>query len=591
MPHNSIVSLAAILLAASTACPAAETKYEANWASLDSRPMPAWFNEAKFGIFICWGPYSVPSWAPKGQYAEWYGNHMRQKDSPTARFHERVYGKDFKYERFGPMMTGEMWDPGEWADLIARSGAKYVVLAANYHDGFCLWPSPYAKGWNAMDTGPKRDVLGELSEAVRKRNVKMGIYYSLYEWYHPLWLSDRPRYVAEHFHPQFKDVVAKYRPAVIFADGEWEADDRLWRSEELLAWLFNESPCRDEVVVNDRWGNSRGRHGSFYESEYGGGNMGPAHPWQEDRGIGRSYGYNRNEGVSDYDSAAQMIRMLTRCAAGGGNYLLCVGPAADGRIPVIMQERLLQIGDWLKANGEAVYGAKAGPFRPRRFPWGVCTYKPGRIFLHVCDTSTTKEAALPGLKNKVTAAYLLADKDRQRLPVKTDDTGHTIQLPAVLPGESPVVVVVEIEGEPVVEKFTAAQAADGTITLRAAEAEINGPSPQYESGGGKDNIGYWGDPRDSVSWAFALKQPGEFDVTVTYSCAAGAAGSEFVVSVGGLKLAGTTKETGAWNRFAPQTLGRLRLDKAGPCTLTVQPKAEPKWRSMGLKSVVLSPAK
>lgn len=583
--------LAAFLIGlAATAATAAAAKYEPSWESLDTRPMPAWFDEARFGVFICWGPYSVPSWAPRGQYAEWYGNQMRKAGSPTAQFHERVYGKDFKYEQFGPMLKGELFNADEWADLFRQSGAKYVVMAANYHDGFCLWPSPYAKGWNAVDTGPKRDVLGEVSDAVRNRGLVMGIYYSLYEWYHPLWLSDRPRYVAEHFHPQFKDVVARYKPAMIFADGEWEADDKLWRSEELLAWLFNESPVRDEVVVNDRWGKSRGKHGSFYESEYGGGNMGPAHPWQEDRGMGRSYGYNRNEDIDNYDSAATMIRMLTKCAAGGGNYLLCIGPAADGTIPVIMQERLRQIGQWLKVNGDAVYGTKAGPFWPRRLPWGVVTRRPGRIFAIVHDPGAGA-IGLRGLASKVTTAYLLADKDKKPLAVARDGASLSVTLPERPADDAPRVVVLEIEGEPIVEKASAAQAADGKITLPAVDADIHGASPVYETGNGKDNIGYWSDPKDSVSWTFNVSEPGEFEVVSTYSCAAGAGGSEFTLSVGDRKLEGKTVETGAWTRFVPQALGRIRIEMAGQFTLTVQPRTPPKWKSMGLQAIVLRPAK
>lgn len=362
-------------------------KYEANWASLDARPMPGWFAEARFGIFVCWGPYCVPGWAPKGQYAEWYGHSIKwnnhpahDEKSPFWKFHERVYGRDFSYEQFAPLMKGELFEPESWADLFVKSGAKYVILSAKYHDGFSLWPDPQAPGWNSAEIGPQRDVLGELTESVRKRGLKMGMYFSLYEWFHPLWLSDRSRYVSEHYIPQFKDVVTRYKPAMIFADGEWEADDKLWRSEEVLAWLFNESPCRDEVVVNDRWGNCRGKHGSFYESEYGGGNLPPTHPWQEDRGMGASYGYSRNESIFEYDSAAQMIRMLCKCVGNGGNLLLDIGPTADGRIPVIMQERLLQIGAWLRVNGEAIYGAQASPFWPRRFRWGTCTTKPGRLF-------------------------------------------------------------------------------------------------------------------------------------------------------------------------------------------------------------------
>jgi len=341
-----------------------EKKYEPNWESLDTRPVPEWFNEAKFGIFVVWGPYSVPAWVDRG-YAEWYGWRMYQKNSPTHKFHVKNYGEDFKYEQFAPMFKAELWNPDAWADLFAKSGAKYVVTTAVYHDGFCLWPSPYSKTvntdkWNSVVVGPKRDLLGELNEAGEKRGLKMGIYYSLMEWYHPLWMNKetRPRYVAEHLHPQFKDVVTKYKPWFIFLDGEWHEEYKLWRSEELAAWLYNESPVRDRVVTNDRWGKTRGKHGDVYSSEYGGGKGWTEHAWQEDRGMGRSYGYNRNEDVNAYNSAHQLIDMLTKCVSNGGNLLLDVGPTADGRIPVIMQERLLEMGKWLAVNGEAIYGTR-----------------------------------------------------------------------------------------------------------------------------------------------------------------------------------------------------------------------------------------
>ena len=178
MRRASTWTLAIACLAASTGL-AEAAKYQPNWESLDQRPVPKWFNEAKFGIFVVWGPYSVPAWAPKGRYAEWYGNHMRRKGSPTAKFHAKVYGADFKYEQFAPKLTAEMWDPDQWADLFAQSGARYVVCTANYHDGYCLFPNPYRKNWNSMDVGPKRDLLGELGRSVRAKGMKMGIYYSL----------------------------------------------------------------------------------------------------------------------------------------------------------------------------------------------------------------------------------------------------------------------------------------------------------------------------------------------------------------------------------------------------------------------------
>lgn len=121
---------------------------------------------------VCWGPYCVPSYAPKGEYAEWYWNRVRSGKGPSYDFHVKNYGADYDYRRFGPMMRGEFFNPDDWADLFARSGAKYVVMTANYHDGFCLWPSPYSAGWNAKDTGPKRDVLGEVTAAVRNAGSK-----------------------------------------------------------------------------------------------------------------------------------------------------------------------------------------------------------------------------------------------------------------------------------------------------------------------------------------------------------------------------------------------------------------------------------
>ncbi len=424
-------------------------RYEPTWASLDSRPTPGWFEEARFGIFVVWGPYSVPAWAPKGKYAEWYGYRMTRPKSPTARFHARTYGEDFKYEQFGPMLTSEMFDADFWADLFVTAGGKYVVLTANYHDGYCLWPSPYRKGWNSVEVGPKRDLLGDLSRAVRKRGLRMGIYYSLYEWFHPLWLSDRDRFVTEHVHPQFKDVVTRYKPSVIFADGEWEMPSKPWRSEELLAWLFNESPVREEVVVNDRWGKDcRGKHGGYWTSEYGGhtkATMGPRHIWEENRGMGSSYGYNRNESIFEYRSARELIELLVTTVEAGGNLLLCVGPTADGRIPVIMQERLLQIGAWLKANGEAIYGAKPSPFGPKRCAWGAVTSKPRRLFAHV-TTPVGKRLQLPAVRPKAEKAYVLADAKRRPLAIRQDDQGLTVALPPGLDHQETPVIAIHLDG-------------------------------------------------------------------------------------------------------------------------------------------------
>ncbi len=351
--------------------------YQPTWDSIDKRPAPAWFTEAKFGIFIHWGVYSVPGYAPvlpgKLAYAEWYWNAMTNgKENPASNaiqkgtwdFHQKMYGADFPYQNFAPQFRAELFDPDYWAAVFANSGAKYVVLTSKHHEGFALWPSKessatWGRPWNAVEIGPKRDVLGDLTNAVRRKGLRMGYYYSLYEWYNPLWLSDKPRYVQEHMIPQFKDLVSRYKPSIIFSDGEWELPSATWRSPELLAWLFNESPSRDEVVINDRWGSdTRHKHGGYWTTEYTPGMSGMDHPWEESRGMGFSYGYNRAERLEHYHSARELVIMLVDLVSRGGNLLLDIGPQADGTIPVVMVDRLTRIGQWLKINGDAIYGTR-----------------------------------------------------------------------------------------------------------------------------------------------------------------------------------------------------------------------------------------
>ena len=369
--------LAAVILCTTLAlAPPAQAgeRVEPTWESIDARPTPGWFEDAKFGIFIHWGVYSVPAFAPTNdpdiyaRYAEWYWKRSTDPEmggyAAFKAFHDRVYGEGTQYQDFAPQFRAEMYDPAAWADVFERAGARYVVLTSKHHDGFCLWPSQESWNWNAVDVGPHRDVAGDLVEAVRAEGLKMGFYYSLYEWKNPLYLSDPDAYVETHMLPQMKDLVTRYEPDVFWTDGEWDHPSERWRATEFLAWLFNESPVRDTVAVNDRWGKeTRGKHGGYYTTEYGLVHADEAaevipHPWEECRGIGYSFGYNRAETLADYSTPEELITLLVDTVARGGNLLLDIGPTADGRIPVIMEERLLQMGEWLETNGEAIYGTR-----------------------------------------------------------------------------------------------------------------------------------------------------------------------------------------------------------------------------------------
>ncbi|RLE00145.1 MAG: alpha-L-fucosidase [Bacteroidetes bacterium] len=369
---NTRQLLTLILIFCSALTGISQQRYEANWESIDSRPVAPWFEDAKFGIFIHWGPSSVPAWSPRGTYSEWYQYWLQNKTlSGNGKFtgmevydhHVETYGEDFSYYDFGEMFTADEFYADQWARLFEDAGAKYMVITSKHHDGFTLWPSETAKKtwgfpWNAGDVGAKRDLLKELEIAVKKTEVKFGTYYSLYEWFNPLWLSDKDKYVVEHMHPQFKELVENYTPDIIWPDGEWDMEAEKWKTPELLAWLFNESPIGETVVINDRWGKGiRNHHGGYYTTEYESGLDG-SHPWEECRGIGFSFGYNVNETEEDYATPQTLIYLLLNVVSNGGNLLLDIGPDARGQVPQIMQDRLLAMGDWLKVNGEAIYGTR-----------------------------------------------------------------------------------------------------------------------------------------------------------------------------------------------------------------------------------------
>ena len=346
--------------------------YKPNWESLDSRAVAPWFEDAKFGIFVHWGPYSVPAWSPKGTYSEWYQYWMQEKTlSGNGKFtglevykhHVETYGEDFSYYEFGKQFTARSYDADKWAKLFEDAGAKYMIITSKHHDGFTLWPSEEANKswgfpWNAKDIGAKRDLLKELEVAVKKTNVKFGTYYSFLEWYNPLWKKDKEQFVLEHMQPQFKDLVENYKPDLIWGDGEWGMSPEQWHTPELLTWLFNDSSIADSVVINDRWGDgTRFHHAGYYTNEYGA-ELDGSKPWEECRGLGFSFGYNSNEDAWDYAKERTLIYLLVNVVSHGGNLLLDIGPDANGNIPPIMQDRLLAMGAWLKVNGDGIYGTR-----------------------------------------------------------------------------------------------------------------------------------------------------------------------------------------------------------------------------------------
>lgn len=424
--------------------------YQPTWESIDQRETPQWWTDAKFGIFIHWGPYSVPAYAPVDEvegvyekYAEHYENRLISKNKLFTAYHRQTYGEDFRYSDFAPMFNAEHFDPAKWADLFKRAGAKYVVLTSKHHDGFCLWPSQYSAKWNSMEIGANRDLAGDLTEAVRGAGLRMGFYYSLLEWSHPLYKKETiNKWVDTHMIPQLKELVNAYQPEIIFSDGEWDYPSETLKSTEFLAWLYNESPVRETVVVNDRWGQeTRSKHGDYYTTEYdlvhnteGIGDK-ATHPWEESRGIGTSYGYNQFETTAHYFSSKQLVDLLVDKVSNGGNLLLNVGPKANGLIPVIMEQRLLDMGRWLEVNGEAIYGTTAWLERPVRTDQPHVKYtRKGNDLYVICTQWPSEAVRVPGVARPGAVSLLGSSVDVQ---VKANSRGVAIEPPVITPATMP----------------------------------------------------------------------------------------------------------------------------------------------------------
>ena len=214
-------------------------------------PTPAWFDEAKFGIFIHWGVYSVPAWnytqeieepshwsEPLQAYGEWYWHSLTKGYAPVREFHTRVYGEQITYSDFATQFKAELFDPQRWAQVFKQSGARYVVMVAKHHDGFALWPSEYSENWNSGAVGPRRDLLGDVLGAARDAGLKAGVSYSLDAWFDSLYLNDFPTYVDQKLQPQLRELVTAYRPDIIVLGGHVQHTTAEFGNDEFADWLY-----------------------------------------------------------------------------------------------------------------------------------------------------------------------------------------------------------------------------------------------------------------------------------------------------------------------------------------------------------------
>ncbi|MFE4665030.1 alpha-L-fucosidase [Streptomyces sp. NPDC056716] len=358
----------------STALTLGVPDYQPTETSLAGHQAPYWFQDTKFGIFIHWGVYSVPAWSPPGeQYAEWYWEWLQRPDNAVHAYHRQTYGEDFTYDDFIPMFRAERFDPRAWVELFRDAGAQYHVLTSKHHEGFALWDTKVSER-SSVKMGPRRDLIKELFDASKRYTPELhrGLYFSMPEWFNPdnPWMGHAPRnpythapepylgytagkdYVKDYQAPQMLELIHGYDTEVLWCDIGGAND-----SVNVLAEYFNHAKNRPkpiEVTVNDRSG--IGFH-DYTTPEYTTYDNTVVAKWEASRGLDpRSYGYNQATPDAMYMTTEEVVHSLVDIVSKNGNFLLDIGPRADGTIPEIMERRLRETGNWLKANGEAIYG-------------------------------------------------------------------------------------------------------------------------------------------------------------------------------------------------------------------------------------------
>ena len=399
-------------------------------------------------MFIHWGLYAIPAgeWNGRTDYGEWIRNNARIPIDT--------------YDRFLPQFNPTKFDPDAWVRLAKQAGMQYIVITTKHHDGFALFDSN-ATTWDVMATPYGRDIIGQLADACRRGGIRLGLYYSIMDWHHPDYLprrewelaarpetgADFDRYVA-FMKGQLSELLRNYGPVgVLWFDGQWEGTWTADRGRDLYQYVRGLQPS---IIVNNRAGGGAGDFGTP-EQEIPATGM-PGVDWETCMTMNRNWGFNRAD--TDFKSAQTLVRNLVDIASKGGNFLLNVGPTAEGEFPAESVERLQQIGDFMRVAGESIHGTQASPFPS--LPWGRCTQRrldadTTRLYLHVWDRPDDGMLVVPGLLNDVRRARPIAGIGQPH-DLRAERHGDDVHIGLGLlsgPGQAlDEVIVLDIAGEP-----------------------------------------------------------------------------------------------------------------------------------------------
>ena len=410
----------------------------------------AWWREARFGLFIHWGLYAIPAgeWKERTDHAEWI---LTTAQIPVA-----------EYEKFASRFNPVKFNPAEWVKTAKDAGMKYIVITSKHHDGFCLFDSKRTD-YDVMDATPfKRDILKELADECRRQGIRMCWYHSIMDWHHPDYLprrrwesrsedgADFDRY-GEYMKGQVKELLTNYGEiGVMWFDGEWE---RTWTRErgiDLYDYVRSMAP---DVIINNRVGKGRAGMAGTYDPERASGDFGtpeqeiPAtglgYDWETCMTMNDHWGYNKND--HNWKSAKDLIQKLVDIASKGGNFLLNVGPTAEGLFPQESIDRLKAMGDWMRTNGKSIYGTTASQFE--NLEWGRSTTKDHTLYLHVFDWPEDNNLVVPGLVSQARRVYLIAEPETE-LSCEYQAGTAIVSLPENPPDAYVSVIALEFSGKP-----------------------------------------------------------------------------------------------------------------------------------------------
>lgn len=559
-----------------TLCAQEQTQIKESKAERDARM--AWWREARFGMFIHWGVYSAAAGSYKGRESnpgEWL---LYNLEVPLD-----------EYKTFAKKFNPVNYTPEDWVIMAKNTGMKYIVITSKHHEGFALFDSKVTD-WDVVDATPYgKDLIKPLADACHKHGMKLGFYYSQdQDWTHPgggaykaKWdkkqEGDFTKYVKEISMPQVREILSNYGDIDILW---WDTPCKM--TPELAAPLYNLAhELQPGIITNNRLGAGFSGDSETPEQFIPATGYGADRDWEVCMTLNNTWGYSEHD--KDWKSPEKVIKNLVDIVSKGGNYLINMGPKADGSIPVETVNCFKEVGQWMHINGNAIYNTTASPFK--RLSWGRCTkrFEPDgtKLYLHVFEWPEDGTLLLPGLRNSVRYANTLWEPNT--VECTSCENGTLVKVGNFVPGnlERPQVIELKLNGVLNVESVVTSYDSSKDFRINVSDAELSG-KVNVEQKDGKESLGYWTEPKEAVEWNFKLSQAGTFDFVTETACEHD---SKLTITIGDKTEEFAIKSTGSYNKFDTDVkLGTWELPANTKIKMVIKPVAD-NWSPVNLRNI------